>query len=592
LLTISKLTAIVCAVNNYFNKEYHLFELRPFQADADADLTAAYAAGHKVVMIVLPTGSGKTILFTHRIATFPGISLAMAHRAELVTQMSLTLARAGILHRIIGPQTLVKRCAKIHMLELGAQFISSNANVICASVQTLDGKNFAMLYPVYANLLNQVGQWICDEGHHLLEHNMWGRVVAKMPNAIGLVPTATPERADGKGLGRDYDGVVDHMVVGPTQRELIDWGFLTDYKIFSPDPCIDLGDVEISAQTGDFNKTQLIAAGRKQKKKIVGDLVAHYFKFAPHKLTICFVTDLETADDVCKGFVVAGIPAAVVSSKTDPLMRAQIMREFAQRKYLVLVNVDILGEGVDVPAVECVIMGRPTASFSLFNQQCGRPLRLAKGKEWAIIIDAVGNVQRHARAVEYPDGRVLIDLSRSSWSLASREKRGSSKAPDPDKIPMSRCSACTRSYSGLVYICPHCNHDNSPDPANRTLENVDGDLTLLTAEELAALQNVRIERLATFAKAAGQLAHSNPSASMAQHKNASKLKASGTQLDNAIRFFGGFYEAHGDSRSSIYRRFAHRYGIDVMSAQGLSAKDSDALTARICEDLANRQLTR
>lgn len=570
-----------------------MFKLRPFQADGDAEITAAYAAGHKVVMMVYPTGSGKTVLFCHRIATFPGISLAMAHRAELVTQMSLTLARAGIQHRIIGPRTLVRRCAKLHMLELGAQFISSNARVICASVQTLDGKNFSTLYPAFANLLLQVGQWICDEGHHLLANNMWGRVAAKMPNAIGLVPTATPERADGKGLGREYEGIVDHMVVGPSQRELIDWGFLTDYKIFSPDPCIDLGDVEMSCATGDFNKTQLITTARKQKKKIVGDLVAHYFKFAPHKLTICFVTDLETADDVCKGFVVAGIPAAVVSSKTDPLMRAQIMREFAERKYLVLVNVDILGEGVDVPAVECVIMGRPTASFSLFNQQCGRPLRLAKGKEWAIIIDAVGNVQRHARAVEYPDGRVLIDLSRASWSLESREKRGSSKAPDPDALPMSRCSECTRSYSGLVYICPFCGYDNSPKPSDRTLENVDGDLTLLTAQDLAMLQGIRISKIADCSTAARKLtAVGQGGAAMRQHSNAQKLVDAGKKLDNVIRFFAGFYEAHGDSRSMIYRRFTHRYGMDVMTAQGLGAKDADALTLRICEDLGHRQLTR
>jgi len=568
-----------------------VFKLRPFQADADVKLTEAYAAGHKVVMIVLPTGAGKTIVFTHRIDTFPGISLVMAHRAELVTQASLTLAKAGIMHRIIGPGTLTKRCAKLHMLSLGKQFISSNARVICASVQTLDGKDFALRYPVFANLLPQVGQWICDEGHHLLAENMWGRVVAKMPNAIGLVPTATPERADGKGLGRHADGLVDEMVVGPTQRELIDWGFLTNYAIFSPPSCFDMTEVDVSSATGDFNKTQLRGAARKQKKKIVGDLVDHYFRWAPNKLTLCFVTDLDTAADVCRGCNDRGVKSAVISSKTDDLMRAQIMKQFGEGYYRVLVNVDILGEGVDVPAVECVILGRPTESFSLFNQQCGRPLRLADGKDVAIIIDAVGNVQRHARVVEYDDGRTLIDLSRGSWTLDRRESRGSSKGPDPDKLPISRCSKCCKTYSGLLFVCPFCGYDNSPKPSERTLLNVDGDLTLLTAEDLAGMQGKRDQHVANYTIAAGKLGHVNPAAAMKQHKHAQEVVRAGKQLDNAIRYFGGFYESHGDTWSSIYRRFNHRYGMDVMTAQGLAAKEADALTARICEDLAKRQLT-
>lgn len=567
-----------------------MFKLRPFQQELDDEMDAAYAKGHKVVMLVAPTGSGKTISLTHRIAKFQGISLAMAHRAELVTQLSLTLARSGILHRVIGPVTLTKRCAKLHMLELGQQFISSNASVICASVQTLAGKEFATRYPVFANILANVGLWICDEGHHLLADNMWGRVVALMPNAVGLAPTATPERADGKGLGRHADGLADVMVEGPTQRELIDRGFLTDYKIFAPDPAINLDEVEISAATGDFNNTQLIKAARKQKKKIVGDLVSHYFKWAPHKLTLCFVTDLETADAVCQGFNTAGVKTAVLSSKTDPLMRAQIMAQFAKRDYLVLVNVDILGEGVDVPSVECVILGRPTESFSLFNQQCGRALRLSPGKEFAIIIDAVGNVQRHARAVEYDDGRTLIDLSRGSWSLDRREKRGSSKKDDDDELKLSHCAKCTRPYSGLLYICPHCGHDNSPKPAARTLDNVDGDLTLLSAEDLAGLQGGREKHIAKYAQAASKLSHVSPIAAARQHKLAQEVMDAGVKLDNAIRFYGGYYESLGQTWSQIYRRFTHRYGMDVITAQSLNAKGMTALTLRVCEDLATRQL--
>lgn len=578
-------------------------QLRGFQDKADKELDVAYAQGAKVVMLVIPTGGGKTVMFTHRIAKFPGISMMLAHRAELVSQASLTLAKRGIMHRVLGPQSLVKKCAKLHMMKLKKHFIGSNANVICASVQTLDHKDFATRYPVFANMLPNVGQWICDEGHHLLEENMWGRVVQKMPNAIGLVPTATPERADGKGLGRHADGLVDDMVVGPTQRELIDWGFLTDYDIYAPDPSLDLEDVDVSAKTGDFNQEQLRNASHKQSAKLVGDLVQHYMTWAMGKLTICFVTDLETAASVCEGFNVCGIKAAVVSSKTDDLMRAQIMQQFEEGFYRVVVNVDILGEGVDVPAVECVLMGRPTESFSLFNQQAGRALRTLEGKDRAIIIDAVGNIKRHARVVEYDDGRTLIDLSRGEWTLDSRSGKAG-KSRDLDDLKLMRCNKCTKSYAGSSFLCPHCGYDNAPEPNERNIENVDGDLTLLTPEQLAASQEGKITQEQQFKidaqncrNAASRLTHSNQQAAIRQHKNANeyeeKAKRSvqvAKQLENAMLYFGGYYEAQGKEWGEIYRRFYNRYGVDVLSAQKLSMTDAETLCLNVCEDLAKRKI--
>lgn len=576
-------------------------QLYDFQEQADKDIDAAYATGAKVVMVVIPTGGGKTVLFTHRIAKFPGISMMLAHRAELVSQASLTLAKQGIMHRILGPDSLVKRCAKLHMLELKAHFISSNAKVVCASVQTLDGAKFETSYPVFANMLGNVGQWVCDEGHHLLDANMWGRVTKKMHNAIGLAPTATPERADGKGLGRHADGVVDALVIGPTQRELINRGFLTDYDIYSPDPCIDLEGVDISSTTGDFNSTQLRNAAHKQKVKLVGDLVQHYMTWAMGKITICFVTDLETAASVSQGFNVAGIRSAVVSSKTDDLMRAQIMQQLARGEYQVVVNVDILGEGVDVPKVECVLMGRPTESFSLFNQQAGRSLRIDKSNpnKRAIIIDAVGNIKRHARVVEYEDGQMLIDLSRGSWSLDARKGGGSGNV-DADDLKLMRCAKCTKPYAGTSFICPRCGHDNAPLPNERNIENVDGDLTLLTAEQLAESQEGRISQEQKFLndaeacrRAASKMTHVNPQAAMHQHKNANNAEQNATRakkscwaLENAMRYFGGFYEARGRARGEIYRRFYNRYGVDVLSAQTLPMADAEALCLRVCEDLA------
>ncbi len=567
-----------------------MFQLYDFQEEVDRGIDEAYRAGHQVVAPVMPTGSGKTVLIAHRIRKFPGTSIAMAHRAELVTQMSLTLARSDIYHRIIGPLTLVKRCAKLHMLELRKHFVNSSANVACASVQTLDHKDFDTRYPAFSNMMANAGQWICDEGHHLLAHNAWGRVTSKMPNAIGLAPTATLERADGKGLGRHADGVIDCFVEGPSQRELIDRGFLCDYEIYAPDPALNLDDVEISSTTGDFNQTQLRNAAHKQKAKLVGDLVSHYFTWARGKLTICFVPDLESADSVNRGFLKAGLKAAVISSKTDPILRAQIMHQFSRGEYDVITNVDILGEGVDVPAVECIIMGRPTESFSLFNQQAGRALRTMEGKEKAIIIDAVGNVNRHARVVDYGGGRMLIDLSRGSWSLDGRKRGQRGSGDDPDDLKMLRCSKCTRKYPGCSHICPWCGHDNAPEPNRRRIETVDGDLTLLSAEQLAELQGKKDAHVNNYALQASRLVRTNPKAAAQQHRNHAEAKEQQQRIENSIRFFAGYYLAKGKTHAEIYRRFYNRYGVDTIGAQGLQLADSRSLNERICSDLAEGKL--
>ncbi len=564
-----------------------MLPLRDYQNKLNNKISTAYAQGHRIVMPVLPTGGGKTILFAHRIKDFRGISLAMAHRAELISQVSLTLARSDIPHRILGPDTLVKRCAKLHMLDLNRHYVNSTANVICGSVQTLDHKAFSTRYPVFSNMLGNVGQWICDEGHHLLKGNAWGRVIAKMPQAIGLAPTATPERADGKGLGAHADGLIDCMVEGPSQRDLIDWGYLSDYEIYAPDPALFLDDVEISATTGDYNVTQLRNAAHTQKAKLVGDLVSHYQRWAPGKLTICFVPDLQSADSVCRGFVTAGISAVVISSKTDPIFRAQIMAKFAKGEYRVVVNVDILGEGVDVPAVECILMGRPTASFGLFNQQAGRALRIMEGKERAIIIDAVGNVARHARVVEYSDGRVLIDLSRGSWSLDSRTGR-SGRGNDPDELKLMRCAMCTKPYPGSSHICPSCGYNNAPEPNKRNIENVDGDLTLLSPEHLLLMRGELDTHIDNYALAAAKCERS-PKIAYQHNVNMMNAKNAQQAIRNAILYFGGFHESLGRNRAETFRRFYKRYGLDVITAQGLPFKEAEILTQRICEDLARRR---
>jgi len=204
---------------------------------------------------------------------------------------------------------------------------------------------------------------VIDEGHHVLKDNKWGTAFQIFPNAKGLLVTATPDRADGKGLGRHADGLVDAMIEGPTMRDLINQGYLTDYRVFAPPSDLDLSQVTTSAD-GDYNKAKLKAAVR--KSHVIGDVVTHYLRIAPNKLGITFATDVETATDIAAQFNAQGVPAAVVSAKTSDADRVAILRRFKNRELLQLVNVDLFGEGFDLPAIEVVSMARPTQSYGFY----------------------------------------------------------------------------------------------------------------------------------------------------------------------------------------------------------------------------------
>ena len=165
-------------------------------------------------------------------------------------------------------------------------------------------------------------------------------------------------------------------------------------------------------------------------------MVDHYLRIAKGKLGVTFAVDVEAAGDIATAFKKAGVPAEIVTAKTPDTLRASILRRFRNRELLQLVNVDLFGEGFDLPAIEVVSMARPTQSFSLFAQQFGRALRPMDGKEHAIIIDHVGNVHRHG----------LPDAPRD-WSLDRRERR-SSKNVDI-VIPTRTCPECAGAYERI-----------------------------------------------------------------------------------------------------------------------------------------------
>lgn len=530
-------------------------QLRPYQQDLTTKIYSVWGAHHNV-LAVCPTGGGKTVIFSNIILNNRGPSIAIAHRQELVSQISLALARNGVRHRIIAPPSVIRLCSQVHCAEVGASWVDPSAMCAVAGVDTLVRRGDAL-----RAWADSVTLWVQDEAHHLLPDNKWGKAIAMFPHARGLGVTATPERADGRGL----DGVFQKLVSGPTMRELIKRGYLTEYRIFAPRTSdLNLQTIDVSKATGDYNPIQLKLAVR--KSHVVGDVVDHYLRIARGKLGVTFATDVETATDIAAQFNANSIPAAMVCAETPDRERIDALRKFKRRELLQLVNVDLFGEGFDLPAIEVCSFARPTQSYPLYVQQFGRALRILDGKKVAIIIDHVGNVLRHG----------LPDADRV-FSLSAREKRD--RSTEGEKL--RTCPSCTGVYERILGpVCPYCGHAARPAARNGP-EFVDGDLLELDEATLARMRSAVAKVDKTPEQYQEELSRTGiplPGvwANVKRHKDRQRAQEI---LRDAIAWWAGY---HGMD----YRRFYLTFGVDVLSAQALGSQDASELTVKIWKNIS------
>lgn len=525
-------------------------ELRPYQFQLEMDIHQGWHSGHRNVMAVSPVGSGKTTVFSSIMRKWPGPSIAIAHRQELVTQMSLALARNGVRHRIIAQPATIRMCVQMHMLDVGISYFSQTAPAGVAGVDTLVRR------PADA-WCNSVTLWIQDEAHHVLQDNKWGIATTMFPNAYGLGVTATPTRTDGKGLGADTDGVFHTLVSGPTMRELIDMGYLSEYRIYAPPNNLHLEQVRIAAG-GDFNPEELREAVH--AAHIHGDVVDQYLKIASGKLGITFTVDVESAVTLAEAYRQRGVPAEAISGKTPANIRYKILQQFSRGEIKQICNCDVLGEGFDVPAIEVVSMARPTQSYGLYVQQFGRGLRIMDGKERAILIDHVGNTLRHG----------LPDATRD-WSLDRRARRNNAER----ELALKACPECTCVYERHRTVCPYCGY--APEPIGRALpEQVDGDLAELDPEVLAQMRGAVEHAMAL------RIPYGAPYPVEQRLKRIHRERVEAQhRLRQQMALWGGARVAEGLSISEAQRLWYLRHGVDVMSAQALNAADATELMGKI-----------
>lgn len=528
--------------------------LREFQQKLVDDVRARWDAGAINVMPVAPTGSGKTVVLSKLLGEEPGSSIAIAHRQELVSQISLALARNGVRHRIVGRRgsNLVRIITALQVAELGYSFLDPSAKCGVGGVDTIIKMGDETWF-------KQVRLAVQDEGHHVLRENKWGRAALLFPNARGLFPTATPLRADGKGLGRHADGITDALVLAPSMRDLISLGFLTEYRIFAPPSDFHRENIRVSDSTGELIKEE--AAKEVKRSNITGDVCQHYLRFANQKLGVTFCVDVEEARKQAAAFNAAGVKAEVVTADTPDAQRASVLRRFKNREIMQLVNVDLFGEGFDLPALEVVSFARPTESFALYAQQFGRVLRPSEGKTHGLVIDHVGNVLRHG----------LPDRPRI-WSLDRREKRTAKN----DAIPLKVCVECLSPYEAIKKRCPYCQH-YMPPGSRSAPEFVDGDLTELAPEVLEALRG-EIERKDGDFKPVVFLPMP---ANMRNRRIWTERQTAQWDFRQNLAHWIQTEFDRGSSESESYRRFYFKFGVDVANAQLLNTQETQELSEKI-----------
>lgn len=528
--------------------------LRPYQQNDKNNIVCNWANGHRFVLYVLATGGGKTVVLVDIVKDFQDHQVIIAHRQELVSQISLTLAMNQIPHNIIAPDALIKQISFAHVKLFHRSFIDPWAKTHIAGVDTIVRRLGNFEYQQWAS---KIKQWVVDEAHHALKHNKWGKVLKSFVNARGLGVTATPTRTDGYGLGYHNDGMFEVMVHGPSMSDLITMGYLTPYRIFCPPSNLDLSSVSLDA-TGDYSKKQTSAAV--QQSTIFGDAVEHFKMYASDQKGITFCTDMKAAEITTRKFNEAGVNAMLVNAKTPIVERvnASVMLKNGQLQQLV--NVDIFGEGYDLPAVSTVTMLRPTASLNLCMQQFGRALRILEGKTHALIFDHVGNIERHG----------LPDMART-WSLEPKKKRTKSDPVEELEIPLTTCKkvGCFAPYDARLSRCPYCNSEKIVI-LKTSIRQVKGNLVELHPDVINRLKGERakIDNPPHPPTTKGEIIY------QAVVNRQRERKQAQIELRDLLSQWAGNRRFLGRTDDQIYIEFYRLTGTDMLTVQSLGAGET------------------
>lgn len=341
-------------------------ELRPYQETARQKVQEEWESGKKRTLLVLPTGTGKTIVFSKiiedRVKKGERV-LVIAHRGELLEQAS------DKLYKSTGLKTATE---KAEQTSLGSFY-----RVVVGSVQTMQReKRLNQFPPEYFDTI------VIDEAHHAISDG-YQRVLHHFEDANVLGVTATPDRGDMRNLGSYFESLAYEYGLA----EAIKSGYLSPIKALTIPLKLDLSNVK--QQAGDFSTKDLGTALDPYLEQIAEEMK----KQCLNRKTVVFLPLVKTSQKFRDILNQHGFKAAEVNGESAD--REQILKDYEEGKYNVLCNSMLLTEGWDCPSVDCVIVLRPTKVRALYSQMVGRGTRLAPGKKELLLLDFLWHTERH-----------------------------------------------------------------------------------------------------------------------------------------------------------------------------------------------------
>lgn len=341
-------------------------ELRKYQKEAENAIFSEWEAGREKTLLVLPTGTGKTIVFAHVAAECVKRGervLILAHRGELLTQAADKIASA------CGLGCAVEKAEQ--------SCIGSWYRIVVGSVQTLMRESRLSKFPK-----NYFDTIIIDEAHHAISSS-YSNVLEHFDKAKVLGVTATPDRGDMKNLGQLFQSLAYEYTLPKAIKEK----YLSPIKALTIPLQLDLSNV--STQAGDFKASDIDTALDPYLYKIADEMQ----KYCMDRKTVVFLPLIKTSQKFRDILNEKGFSAAEVNGNSAE--RSEILTDFENGKYNVLCNSMLLTEGWDCPSVDCVIVLRPTKVRSLYSQMVGRGTRLYEGKTELLLLDFLWHTTRH-----------------------------------------------------------------------------------------------------------------------------------------------------------------------------------------------------
>ena len=341
-------------------------ELRPYQQQAKEKIQEEWANGNKKTLLVLPTGTGKTIVFSKLIAECVRNGervLILAHRDELLKQAADKLSKST------GLKSAVEKAEET--------CVGSWYRVVVGSVQSLTREKRLKQFP--KDFFDAI---IIDEAHHCLSDS-YQRVLGYFDRAKVLGVTATPDRGDMQNLGQFFNTLAYEYTLPKAIKD----GYLCPIKAQTIPIKLDLTGVGV--QAGDFKTSDLGSALDPYLYQIADEMA----KYCKERKTVVFLPLIKTSQKFKEILTSKGFSAAEINGNSKD--RAEILQDFEKGEYNVLCNSMLLTEGWDCPSVNCIVVLRPTKIRSLYCQMVGRGTRLFPDKDYLLLLDFLWHTERH-----------------------------------------------------------------------------------------------------------------------------------------------------------------------------------------------------